>query len=79
MRCIYCHKRVFGGEGLTVPGVGPAHQKCFQLDAALRRTFQSLDISALNDMELTDLKDLVLAEVNDRERKKSGNDDIELF
>ena len=78
MKCIYCHKNVFGKEGITIPGRGPAHQKCFQIDQALKRTFQQLDISALNDQELTDLKDLVLAEVNDRKRNRDDGD-VELF
>lgn len=41
-----------------------------------------MDISALNDAEFNDLKDLVLSEANERERKKSGRcnmGDIELF
>lgn len=79
MRCVFCGKPVFGPTGITLHGGAPAHQQCFQLQAALKRTFQALDISALNDQELTDLKDLVLAEVNDRQRKSSGSDDIELF
>jgi len=63
---------------MTVPGVGPAHQQCFQADLALKRTFQTLDITALNDDELLELKDLVLAEDNARKRD-SNEDDIELF
>lgn len=77
MKCVYCHQPVFGSDGITVPGQGPAHQKCFQVQQALKRTFQTLDISALNDEELIDLLDLVLAEVN--VRKKSEDDGIELF
>ena len=46
----------------------------------LKRTFQKLDITALNDDELRDLKDLVLAEENDRRRQNEPDgDDIELF
>lgn len=78
MRCIYCNKPVYGTDGLSVPKEGPAHQKCFQADQALKRTFQSLDISTLNDNELTDLLDLVLAEVNIR-KKPEEDDGIELF
>lgn len=79
MKCIYCGKPVFGAAGITVPGKGAGHQACFQADQALRRTFQSLDITALNDQELTDLLDLVLAEVNARKQGGSQHDDIELF
>lgn len=78
MRCIFCEKPVAGEEGITVPMKGPAHQRCFQVDQALRRTFQSLNISALNDQELTDLMDLVLAEVNSR-NKSAGDSGVELF
>ena len=62
---------------MTVPGEGPAHQHCFQAQAALRRTFQTLDITALSDQELIQLKDLLLAEENYRKRDTDG--DIELF
>lgn len=75
---MYCNQPVFGAEGITVPGEGVAHQKCYQANQALKRTFQSLDITALNDEELTDLMDLVLAEVNSR-RQNDDDDGIELF
>ena len=69
LNCVYCKKPVFGTSGVTVPGSGPAHQHCYQAQAALARTFQALDISQLSDDELLDLQDMVLAEVNDRRRK----------
>jgi len=62
---------------MSIPGEGVAHRHCFQAHEALRRTFQSLDITRLNDQELTELKDLVLAEEN--YRKRDSEDDIELF
>ncbi len=77
MRCIFCNKPVYGTDGVSVPGKGPAHQNCLQANEVLQRTFQSLDITALTDNELTDLLDIVLAEVNFR--KKTDDDDIELF
>ncbi|WYH49437.1 DUF2175 family protein [Teredinibacter turnerae] len=80
LKCIFCKKPVFGGNGMTVPKQGPAHLVCFQADQALRRTFQHLDISALNDEELRELKELVLAEENFRSRdEESRSSDIELF
>ena len=83
LNCIFCDKLVFGSTGLTVPKKGPAHHHCYQADAALRRTFQTLDITELNDDELRDLKDLVLTEENDRARRGNGetedNTDVELF
>ena len=78
MRCIFCNKPVYGNDGVTVPQKGPAHQNCYQANEALRRTFQHLDITALNDQELVDLKDLVLAEINSRNRTDNDGD-IELF
>lgn len=83
LNCIFCKKPVFGPNGLTVPKRGPAHRQCYQADAALRRTFQSLDITELNDDELLDLKDLVLTEENERCRQLAGeaegSGDVELF
>ncbi len=81
LNCVYCKKPVFGTSGFTVPGRGPAHQHCYQAQAALARTFQTLDISQLTDDELLDLQDMVLAEVNDRRRRDEGGGDseIELF
>jgi len=78
MHCIYCDKLVFGKGGLTVPGSGPAHQYCFQANQVLKRTFQHLEITSLNDEELQELKELVYAEENSRNRN-SGDDGIELF
>jgi len=78
MNCMFCDKSVFGNNGLPVPGQGPAHQNCYQAHEALRRAFQHLNISALNDGELIDLKDLVLAEENNRQRTDDTND-VELF
>ena len=77
MKCIYCDKAVFGHSGLTVPSEGPAHSQCYQANQALKRTFQSLDITQLNDQELFELKELVITEENSR--KRDGDDDIELF
>lgn len=79
MKCLYCNTHVFGPNGMTVPGEGAAHQACFQADLALRRTFQHIEISKLNNEELTILKDLVLAEENARRRENEGDGDIELF
>lgn len=82
LNCIYCNKPVFGDTGMTVPSEGPAHRHCFQAHQALKRTFQALDISALSDQELVELKDLVLAEENYRHRHNNNNnndDDVELF
>ncbi len=78
MRCVFCNKPVNGGDGMSIAGLGVAHQRCFQADEALRRTFQNLDIRALNDQELVELKDLVLAEQNSR-KPPDEFEDVELF
>ena len=78
MNCLYCDKAVFGKEGITVPGKGAAHIKCYQADQALRRTFQNLEITALNDEELQELKELIFAEENSRSRN-DDDDGVELF
>ena len=77
MNCMFCKKTVVGQNPVTIPSEGLAHLHCYQAHQALRRTFQSLDIAALSDAELTELKDLVLAEENARQRGQE--DDIELF
>lgn len=79
LNCVFCSKPVFGHSGLTVPLKGPAHQQCFHAYNVLKRTFRKLDITELNDDELRDLKDLVLAEENDRHRQNEPGGEIALF
>ncbi len=78
MKCVFCNKPVHGENGMSIASLGVAHQQCFQADQALCRTFQNLDIRALNDQELIELKDLVLAEQNSR-MPGDEFDDVELF
>jgi hypothetical protein len=78
MKCIFCEKLVFGVSGMSLGNLGVAHRQCFTADEALKRTFQNLDIRALNDQELVELKDLVLTEENAR-RPPGDVDEIELF
>jgi hypothetical protein len=85
LNCVFCKKPVFGLGGLTVPGMGPSHKGCYEAYRTMKRTFRTLDITRLSDEELADLKDLVLAEENDRRRHVAAvdgaavDDDIELF
>ncbi|PLY12650.1 MAG: DUF2175 domain-containing protein [Sedimenticola sp.] len=79
MRCEFCNQVVHGIDGITLPGKGVAHRTCFEIDRSTRRIFNTLDLSQLELPQLVDLKDLVLAEINDRERKHSGTAEIELF
>ena len=77
MRCVYCGKTVFGTNGVTVPNMGPAHESCFQAHETMRRKFRDLDITDLSDNELSELKELVIAEENHRNR--GAEDEVELF
>lgn len=84
LNCVFCKKPVFGATGLTVPELGPAHRACYDAYKTMRRSFRNIDITRLSDAELADLKDLVLAEENDRRRQASASTagdlgDIELF
>jgi len=63
---------------MTVPGKGPSHRFCQQIAEAQTRYFHGLNITQLSDQELTELKDLILSEINIRNRP-SGHSDIELF
>ncbi len=78
MNCVFCNNPVFGGDGVSVPGKGPAHSACLMANETLKRTFQGLDITELSDGDLADLKDLVLSEENAR-NPTSAADNIELF
>lgn len=77
MRCIYCSKRIVGNDGISVSGRGVCHAICHHMDQAQRRVYKGLDVTALTDQELTDLKEVVLTEEN--ARYGGGDDDIELF
>ena len=79
MKCIYCHKPVFGGHGMTVSNFGPAHRSCHQAKEAMKRTFKHLDLSELTDEELSELQELLQAECNHRKLKDSPEDRVELF
>lgn len=78
MKCIYCNKAVYGVEGVSVPGQGSAHKNCLSVYQTMQRQFRSLNISDLSDEDLTNLYDLVSAELNSRKRSLDDND-IELF
>lgn len=79
MRCIYCQKPVHGKDGMTVPQFGAAHKACFEAKETLSRKFKGIDISELSDEEFFELKELVMAEENSRNRDSNDDSDIELF
>jgi len=82
MRCNYCKKIVLGGNPITVPGIGPAHEVCYQTRLTSERIFQGLNIAELDDLQFNELSDLVLMERNSRAPAKGAMDkefEIELF
>lgn len=79
MRCMYCDLNLVGHSEVTsIPGQGLAHYNCFITAQFQSRRFRGLDIAALSDSCLAQLKELVLTEANERNRDDSGAD-IELF
>ncbi len=78
MKCEFCGKPVYGHDGVTVKGGGPAHIKCLEIHTTMKREFMGLDITELTDKQLADLKDLVLSEENAR-KPKTQDDEVELF
>lgn len=82
MRCSYCDKTVLGAEPITVPGLGPAHEICYQAELVSNRVFSGLNIAQLTDQQLNELSDMVLMEKNARTSIDSMGEsvfDIELF
>ncbi len=79
MRCMYCDLNLVGHSEVTsIPGQGLAHYNCFITAQFQNRCFRGLDIRALSNDCLERLKELVLTEVNERNRAYTGPD-IELF
>ncbi|AWB67246.1 hypothetical protein C2869_12705 [Saccharobesus litoralis] len=54
------------GLPITLPGRGIAHTYCAEDDLAKRRIFGNIHIADLDDDDLLELKEMVLAEVNIR-------------
>ncbi|GEM_PF-1413297 len=82
MKCLFCQLPVYGGNGMTVPGRGLSHRKCFEADALMRHSFKGLDLSSLEDNDLKELDELVAMEKRSRERTEhcgDSEDEIELF
>jgi len=76
MRCEYCQKDVVGHKEVVVlVGKGPVHQKCYERTLISRRIFQGLALPSLSLQDLSELKELVLQEINSR----TVNAEVELF
>ncbi len=81
MRCPYCSKGVVGStEIVMVLGEGPAHLECYQRHAVADRSFNNIHFPSLSSHDLKEMKEMILAELNIRERDLSSEaDGIELF
>lgn len=81
MRCVFCEQALIGskphfGQPVTVPGVGVAHTLCAQQDRVQKRVFGPLRLKDVPTESLLELKELVLAEINQRQGVAC---EIELF
>lgn len=76
MNCSFCAQPVLMRQPMTVPGQGPAHKDCYQQHLVEQRQFMGLNIRALSDSQLQELRELVAMECNARQQV---NDDVELF
>lgn len=75
MRCVYCNESVVNshlGNPITVKGLGSAHKECFLASTHMSRTFHRLNLTMLNDQELSDLHEMVVMERKDRLSKEHG-------
>lgn len=77
MRCNYCKLPVYGDDGITVMGHGPAHKDCLRKEQLNHRFFGGIKISSLSDEALHDLRETVLMELNARQIEEHG--EVELF
>ncbi len=76
MKCLFCTEPVFGNEATTIPGLGPSHKICLEIQVSKRRVFMDINLSSLTDEQLNNLMDLALSERNERQ---GSSGDIELF
>ena len=76
MKCEHCKSEVVGHKDVVIlVGQGPVHQRCYDRKLISRRIFQGLELPNLSLDDLSELKELVLQEINSRLEM----DDIELF
>ena len=80
MNCPYCRKNVVGhSKVVMILGEGPAHSSCHEQHTLSDRSFNNLHFPSMTLEELYELKEMVLVELNARNRADSINDEIELF
>jgi hypothetical protein len=61
---------------MTAPGIGPAHQACYDKYLIEQRVFQSLNLRNLTDTELGELLEMATIERNARQ---STCDEVEIW
>lgn len=77
MRCVYCNGNVVGDKtAVTIQGGAPAHANCHEFQLLSQRVFKNLKLTALTDVELNELQDLVKVELNSRAPQVEA---VELF
>ncbi len=81
MRCMFCDKPLVKqdralGLPITLPGRGVAHTFCAERDLFDRRVFGSIHIKDMASDDLYELREMILAEINEREGKSN---DVDLF
>jgi len=82
MRCPYCGGQVVGDMDVVVlVGQGPAHTLCYERYNISKRVYKDIDFSALAQNDLLEMKEMILTELNARQRSDTDiqNNEIELF
>lgn len=81
MRCPYCSKGVVGAENVVViVGEGPAHLECHEYHVMGERSYKNIYFPDLSKEELLEMKEMILTELNVRERSSAMNtNDVEFF
>lgn len=68
MKCMHCEKEVVGKNPITVQGVGIAHYDCHKKKLDESRIFMGINLSSLSIEELSNLSDLLCAEIDIRDK-----------
>lgn len=68
MICIHCEDKVVGKDPITVQGIGIAHLGCHQIKLDEDRVFMGINLSRLSMENLSNLSDLLCAEIDIRDR-----------
>jgi len=63
-------------DPITINGGAPAHSHCHQFELMSQRIFKNIQLTTLSNKELDELNELVLLELNSRNKI---NDSVDLF